>query len=221
MRYTRAYAETYDALYLHGWERKHATNIAVLESLRGLHAEPGSCWIDLACGQAWHFAQLPSDGIQVGVDISEAQLAKAVQRAPKARFVLADLGSVPLAAGCATFVTGFWAGYCYLGTVARVLDLFRRATEWIAPGGALYVEVLPPEHLASFNTSRFAARTGFRVEPVSPDYVNWVYRDLGGVHRMCSPPLPAILAVLAPHFQAVRVVATDGFMCHVVAQGRR
>ena len=217
--YDEDYAERYDALYLHPWRSKHALNLRHLgRILAALPARPR--WLDLACGQAWHFSQFSDSIVKVGIDLSLAQLRRAMRNAPAARFLQADMSEVELPDGCFDLVTNFWAGYCYLNSRVRIEALVRKAARWVRPGGALYFEVLPGAHLASFNDSRFAAETRFRVVPTTPDYEEWAYEDSGGLHEMTSPPVEHFLQWLAPSFRRVATHFAGGFMVDLIATGR-
>src|SRR5208282_1906292 len=72
--YRDSYAAAYPSLYLTPWRNKHDLNArnlaAVLEGL----AAPMPDWLDLACGQAWHFSLFPGRARMVGLDLSQAQL---------------------------------------------------------------------------------------------------------------------------------------------------
>lgn len=222
--YGEAYAARYPALYIAPWRRKHQLDLANLRRvLDGLGDDPR--WLDLACGQAWHFAQLAGRGRQLGVDLSEAQLARARDNAPHAAFLRADVDQLALVPGSFDLISNFWGGYCYLGSEARIAALVARAVEAIAPGGALYFEILVPRDLASFNESRYAGRTGFAVTPLGDapgdaGYADWLYEDVAGRHVMHSPPLEMFVAQVAPWFERVEAAHDGGFMVHLIATGR-
>jgi predicted TPR repeat methyltransferase len=217
--YGEAYARNYGALYIDPWRAKHALNVRNLEELLSCHAGPMPAWLDLACGQAWHFRQLPGKARMTGLDLSEAQLRQARLHATDANFVCADVLRPPFAARSFDLVTNFWAGYCYLGGEVAIGSFLDVACSLLRPGGALYLEVLLAEDLASFNLSNYAARTGFRVEALTADYVNWAYDDHGGRHVMTSPPLAFFEARLAGRFAAVQCVHDGGFLVHLRATG--
>jgi len=163
---------------------------------------------------------VPGRAQMVGLDLSAAQLARARRNAPHASFVQGNMAEATFAPASYDLVTNFWGGYCYLGSRARIASLWRSAIDWIAPGGALYVEVLLGEDLASFNRSQFAQQTGFAVIPRSDDYSEWAYQDIGGTHVMTSPPLQQFLDIVSPAFQAVETKHDGMFMVHLVATGR-
>jgi SAM-dependent methyltransferase len=219
--YREDYAERYQSLYLEPWLAKHLLDAKNLDAvLSGLG--PGlPRWLDLACGQAWHFSAFPGRARMVGVDLSEAQLARARRVAPQAAFLRADMAEVAFPPGSFDLVTNFWAGYCYLASAARIIALIRSALDWVAPGGALYLEVLLGSDLASFNRSRFSARTGFQVSPLADDFSTWQYVDTGGRHVMASPPIEDFLEVVAPAFGSVDASHDGSFMTHLIARNRR
>jgi predicted TPR repeat methyltransferase len=221
--YGEDYAARYHELYIAPWQRKHRIDAANLTRiLDGLDHSLGHAprWLDLACGQAWQFAMVPGRARQIGVDLSAAQLAHARRNAPGAGFLRADLDQLALPPGSIDLVTNFWAGYCYLGTSARIASLVGRAVDWLAEGGALYFEVLVPRDLETFNRSRYASRTGFAVTPLGDDYQDWQYDDAAGRHVMHSPPLELFLTAVAGRFRHVEAVHDGGFMIHLIATGR-
>jgi len=216
----KAAARDYAVLYLDPWTRKHKLNAENLSTILSAFEKPLPRWLDLACGQAWHFSLFPERAWMVGLDISPAQLARAHARVPTAQFVRGDLTQTSFPKASFDLVTNFWAGYCYLDSRDAIARLWSSAVDWITPGGALYVEVLLGEDLESFNRSPFSGRTGFTVSPRSEDYGEWEYQDSGGRHSMTSPPLEDFLRIVIPAFDRVET-CHDGFMVHLIATGRR
>lgn len=218
--YRDDYAAFYPSLYLDPWRSKHALNERNLAALLDRKGEQELRWLDLACGQAWHFSRFPGRARMVGLDLSAAQLARARRNVPHASFIQANMAEAAFAPASFDLVTCFWGAYCYLGSRDRIAALWRKATDWIAPGGALYVEVLLGEDLASFNRSQFAQRTGFTVSPRSDDYSEWAYHDFGGAHAMTSPPLQQFLDIVSPAFRTVEARHDGMFMVHLIATDR-
>ena len=216
--YDPSYARDYPGLYLTAWPAKHALNLEVLDRLLG-ELGPDPRWIDIACGQAWHFSQFLGRARMTGLDLSQAQLARATAAAPDAKFICGDMAEAHFAPASFDLLTNFWGGYCYLADREAIAALWRRVLGWIAPGGALYVELLLAEDLASFNRSGFAGRTGFSVVSRGFDFVEWGYEDSAGTHIMTSPPLSETLDILAPAFRSIDVHHDGRFMTHVVARG--
>ena len=157
----------------------------------------------------------------VGLDLSQAQLARARTSAHQAIFVHADMARISFPEESLDLVTNFWAGYCYLGSQARIAAVLRKAVRWIRTGGALYMEVLLARDLESFNQSHFAGQTGFAVKLLSEDYTDWEYDDVGGCHKMTSPPLEFFVDLLAPGFNAIDARHDSGFMVHLIATGKK
>ena len=219
--YCERYAASYPGLYVSPWLRKHDLNKKNLERVLDGLIPPLPYWLDLACGQAWHFSVFPARARMLGVDISEAQLLRARARVPGAEFVCENMARVGFPSGSFDLVTSFWAGYCYLRSPVRIAALWRSAVDWIAPGGALYIEVLRAGDLESFNRSRFSIRTQFRVSARSQDFSEWEYEDIGGTHVMTSPPVEQFLEIISPHFRTVDARHDGAFMVHLIATGRR
>jgi hypothetical protein len=87
----------------------------------------------------------------LGLDLSAAQLERARVNAPHARFICGDMATAEFAPGSFDLVSNFWGGYCYLRSRARIAALLRATLGWVAPGGALYFEVLLGSDLASLS----------------------------------------------------------------------
>ena len=222
--YGDSYAEVYPSLYLDPWPKKHRVNVANLgRILDELQERCPSLprWLDLACGQAWHFSWFPGRAQMRGIDLSEAQLVRARVNAPAAQFSCQDMTEARFPEASFDLITNFWAGYCYLNSRERISTLFRSAVEWIAPGGALYVEVLLGEDVVRFNRSGYADHFGFSASPRTGDYVDWDYDDSGGKHILTSPPLQDFLDIVSPAFSAVETRHDGTFMVHLIATGRK
>lgn len=220
--YDDAYADEYDSLYLHPWTAKHRLNLHNIERLlREIRQKRSVSWLDLACGQAWHFTRVAQPVHKVGLDLSRAQLDKARSANPDARFVRGDMSCSVFREASFDLITSFWGAYCYLNGIDRIRSFIRRVIDLTRGGGAIYLEVLLPENLETFNLSGYAERTGFRVSPRSPDYTRWSYQDAGGEHVMTSPPLELFIEPLSESFVRVEAEHDSGFMVHVIATGKR
>jgi SAM-dependent methyltransferase len=218
--YREDYAQKYAARYIVPWRRKHDLNLKnISQLLASLPVKPG--WLDLACGPAWHFSRLRGWANMLGVDLSEAQLALARRNAPDATFLRGDMSRMDFGGRTFDLVTNFWAGYCYLGSQARIAALLQTVAGRLGAGGCLYFEVLLPQDLENFNGSLFSGQTGFQVSPRSSDFTEWQYDDSGGRHLMTSPPLNFFLDLLTPHFRQVTAQHDSAFMTHLIATGRQ
>src|SRR5437870_6060 len=91
--YNEDYAAVYPSLYTTPWRAKHDLNISNLEAVFQTLAPPIPDWLDLACGQAWHFSMFPGRARTVGLDLSDAQLRRARSRVPDAIFIKGDIVS--------------------------------------------------------------------------------------------------------------------------------
>jgi len=225
-QYDSRYADAYEEFYLHPWQRKHNSNLNYIRSLLRACDAGRPEWLDLFCGQAWHFAQFPqaTTGRRIGktgVDRSAAQLARARARNPDARFLKADVLKVELPQAGFDLVTCFWAAYCYLGAEEPIRRFLERAIAWTRPGGAIYLELLFPADLETFNASPFSQRTGFRVLELCRRTGRWVYADCGGRHEMASPPFAFFADIAAPRFARLEADHDGGFMTHFRAVGKR
>ncbi|MEG3164836.1 class I SAM-dependent methyltransferase [Sphingomonas sp. PB2P19] len=215
--YSPGYCDTYAALYIDPWPAKHATNLAILDFL--LDGGPQTRWLDLACGQAWHFAHLAGRAQMTGVDASASQLAKARIAAPHATFVCEDLRTFTPPPDAFDLITVFWGAYCYLADWPQIAAFLTKAIAALKPDASIYIEVLPIDAIETFNSSRLAGKTGFRARRAAQSN-HWIYRDSGGVHRTISPPLRYFEALLAGRFHCVRVHDDGCFMQHLVAYRR-
>lgn len=218
--YNQEYARGFEKLYLDKLPEKHLLNILNLKRIITALPQRRTRWLDLACGQAWHFSQFRNSLTRIGVDLSIHQLDRARKRNPSAAFARADISEIIFPANSFDLVTNFWAGYCYLDDQSTILKVFERACTWLRPGGALYLEVLAPEDVAMFNSSKYARGTGFRVEGRTPDHRKWAYFDPGGRHNMTSPPLQAFVDTFQPHFHEVESKHDTGFMFHTIGWNR-
>jgi len=226
--YDESYADAYESFYLHPWEKKHQLNVDNILSILTTLSTGQRRWLDLCCGQAWHFSMI-KDGVdnglddrieKVGVDLSPAQLKRAALRNPTANFILADVLDVSLPQDKFGLVTSFWAAYCYLNSRDKIEIFLRRAIDWTNIGGTFYLEVLTGEDLMSFNRSPYAHQTGFQVIPRTPDFREWDFSDVGGQHHMTSPPIDFFVDIVSPFFSTVEIKHDSGFMIHLVCIGR-
>ena len=218
--YSHSYAAEYERIYLDPWPEKHILNLKLLELILRPLERASDCWLDICCGQAWHFSQITRPIRKVGIDISLPQLQRAALRNPSSEFVCTDVSWAGIKKESVSLATSFWGAYCYLDDEGAIEELLSSVISWVAPGGAIYLEILTAENLRCFNTSPYAERTGFRVVGRSGDFRRWAYHDIGGEHLMCSPSLNFFLKLFGEYFDRVKWIA-DGFMVHLVARDKR
>lgn len=219
--YTEDYTKNYEALYLRPWRKKHELNIVNIEIILQQFSNSKVRWLDMFCGQGWHFSKFSDSIEKIGVDISESQLSLAKKRNPKAQFVLSDILNVNFKEESFNLVTCFWAAYCYLSSNDKIKKLIYNAIKWTRKKGVIYIEVLIPEYLKSFNQSKYSDNTKFSVIPRKSDYSEWSYSDLGGMHNMRSPPLELFIDLLSKNFNKVNIKHDSGFMIHVIATNKK
>jgi SAM-dependent methyltransferase len=75
--YRESFAAGYGSLYVQPWRRKHELNLHNLARILDALPIAQPSWLDLACGQAWHFARFGGRARMCGLDLSPAQLARA------------------------------------------------------------------------------------------------------------------------------------------------
>ena len=195
--YTEGYAELYDKYHLETVPTKYRHNISYLNRF----LKDGYRWLDVGCGQGWHFSNIDKDVEKLGVDISPAQIKIAKKLNPDAEFICADALAVDIPEDHFDLVTSFWGPYCYFDTEEQITKFFNRLVSWVKPGRNLYVELLLPEEVYSFNSSPHSAFTETYVTPLRSDYTKWSYEDPGGTHIMLSPPVEFFTKLLSDKFK--------------------
>jgi ubiquinone/menaquinone biosynthesis C-methylase UbiE len=219
--YDDEYAKKYETYYLQPWINKHNLNVFNIERILQEILFEKKRWLDICCGQGWHFSKFSPKIEKIGFDLSIPQLRMARKRNPDAVFIQADIFDVTFKNESFDIITSFWAAYSYLNSEVKIKKLINKAINWTKKGGAMYFEVLLPKDLESFNNSVYAKQTGFYLIPRKTDFSMWTYRDFGGIHNMRSPPLQLFLNMLTEHFTSVEAEHDSGFMTHVIAVGKQ
>jgi ubiquinone/menaquinone biosynthesis C-methylase UbiE len=99
--------------------------------------------LDLACGTGRHAFEFAAMGIEVtGVDLNEALLAHARERAPEIEFLAQDMCELDLGDARFDAVTCLFDSIGYAQTGERVIAALAGARRHLAAGGALAVEFL-------------------------------------------------------------------------------
>ena len=217
--YGDAYAPAYEDLYIRHpqWKPKHQFNIDMINAL----LTPFGNWLDVCCGQGWHLSKFP-ERRRIGIDASEAQLARARQRNPGIELIHSDVTEFEFDSPQQfDLVTSFWGSYCYLASSDEIFALFDKMIQWTAPGGSLYLELIVPETVTEFNDGSFSPLTGTKVTRSDASSIEWQFHDVGGIHDMVSPRIESILAHVAPNFDSVDSRFTFTDMRQLIAQGRK
>jgi SAM-dependent methyltransferase len=183
---------------------------------------PGAAVLDLGCGDGTLLASLqPSVG--VGVDLSEATLARARARHPDLRFVCADIEQLPISGTFDYVIASNVVGY-----VIDVLDFFRNLAPVVGPSTRVIVAYY---NFAWEPFLKLAERTGLKSrEPLQ----NWLSRldlanlvelaDLEPVTSGYRTPLPVgpawLTAPLNTTLSALPLVRRLGIISYVTARPR-
>lgn len=215
--YNQDYSNRYELYYLYPWMKKHELNIRNIKKISSSLKTNRINWLDLFCGQAWHFSRFGDSYNKVGLDKSEFQLSFAHKRNPDAYFIQEDILGVSLNPSSFDLITCFWAGYCYLNCKKKIKRLLEKTVNWTRNNGTIYFEVLLPRDLMSFNSSEYALKNNFIVKPRNKDYSKWTYSDFGGTHKMTSPTLEFFIDILSSSFNIITSDHDNGFMVHLIA----
>jgi SAM-dependent methyltransferase len=217
--YDANYAPIYRQLYIEHpqWRPKHDYNVRTIREL----LPDGGTWLDTCCGQGWQLSQFP-DVERTGLDVSAAQLERAAQNNPGVELVEADIRTHEFEPGRQfDLVTNFWGSYSYLDDERAIRALVAKLIRWVAPGGALYIELITPQSLDAYNEIAFAMTSQSCTRARSDDFVRWAFDDPGGEHHLTSPPVSVFRELVEPAF--VRVDSSDIIttMQQLIARGRR
>jgi len=105
---------------------------------------PDARVLDVPCGHGRHTAELAARGYRVtGVDLNEAPLEVARQRAPKAELVRGDMRELPLD-GPFDAVLNLWTSFGYFDEDAENEQALAEFARVAAPGGAVVIETINP-----------------------------------------------------------------------------
>jgi SAM-dependent methyltransferase len=183
---------------------------------------PGAAVLDLGCGDGTLLASLqPSVG--VGVDLSEATLARAHARHPDLRFVCADMEQLPITGTFDYVIASNVVGY-----LIDVLEFFRNLAHVVGPSTRVIVAYY---NFAWEPFLKLAERTGLKSpEPLQ----NWLSRldlanlvelaDLEPVTSGYRTPLPVgpawLTAPLNTTLSALPLVRRLGIISYVTARPR-
>lgn len=112
--------------------------------------------VDLGCGTGLSAQMLDRAGYEVlGIDISEAAIAIARTKVPRAEFRVASLFSTPIPPCNAVIAIGECLSYAFVDNSDTVLDsLFQRIYNALVPGGVFTFDVVVPGHVAPGETAK-------------------------------------------------------------------
>jgi SAM-dependent methyltransferase len=219
--YDAEYARTYDAHFILDDHYRQKTRFE-LETLRRLLANSGP-WLDVACGTGYFLGQFPGLA-RAGLDLSPAMLEVARRANPDALFLREGTfgGEFPEWDGRWELVTCMWYSYGYAGSMSALRALIRNLARWTSDTGACFVPICDPENLGQGIRVPYLHRNaGFPPQTLRITGVTWTWGE-GSAKRhpdMVAPPVDAMVALFAEHFDVVELVPYPRF--HWWSRGRR
>ena len=135
------FSEFYDLLMQ---DVDYAARADYLLSLFEKHGSKPASVLDIACGSGSLCAELVRRGVDtVGVDASEAMLAKAVEKLPEALWLCQDMREMDLY-GTVDGAVCILDSLNHLCRTADIAQVFRRARLFVEPGGLFIFDVNTP-----------------------------------------------------------------------------
>ncbi len=144
----------YDSQYASSYEEKYLrSRIAAadacyeLKLLRSLLTS-GTRWLDVACGTGYFLRHFP-EVERTGLDLSPAMLERARAGNPDAELVERDFRHpIPDWVDRFGLVSCMWYAYCYVDTVAELVQVIGNLASWTAPSGCCFVPLADPSLIA-------------------------------------------------------------------------
>jgi SAM-dependent methyltransferase len=131
-------AELYDLMY--AGRKDYAGEAARVTALIRDRKPDATTLLDVACGTGGHLTSFVNDFHDVvGLDLSEAMVARAKRRLPDVQLLQADMRSFDLGRTFDAAVCLF-SSVGYLSTVTDLRDAIRSMGQHLVPGGVLVVE---------------------------------------------------------------------------------
>ncbi len=227
--YDDSYAAAYDGRFLEmGWARTGAEfEEDVLRSLLE-HEDPR--WLDIGCGTGWFLSRFPGVA-RAGLDISPSMLAEAQAANPDALFLrngdFRDDDETWHAAW--SVVSCMWTAYNYVQSMPELDRLVENMVRWTRPGGAVFIPVMDLEDLRYVQIP-YAISPEVWGGDIALTGVTWTWDEpsTGKRHlHLIAPHIDHFVALLAPHFEQIRVarypLTEPGGVARkaVIATGRR
>jgi ubiquinone/menaquinone biosynthesis C-methylase UbiE len=164
------------------------------QAVERLGVQPGDRVLDFACGTGLNMPLLrrAGAGAIVGIDLSEAMLARARRNHPFASYLRADLADVDVGPPAPRVICTFG-----LSLVADPWNAFRNLHRHVAPGGTLVVlDFGEPPGLRGRLLGAWLARFGVRSPPAAEKWVADFFERatrqvfLGGVAQILGGDRP-------------------------------
>jgi ubiquinone/menaquinone biosynthesis C-methylase UbiE len=202
--YNEKYTIEYSSMYGPKMNKlKHFVNKAKIDKLLPSNGK----WLDVCCGEAWHFSVCKKGSEKVGIDISEHQIERAKKKNPTCKFICDDVIDVKIENDYFDLVTSFWGGYCYFPTFNLIEKFFTKIIDSTKTGGNVYVDIIPPP--IYFNESEYSEILNTTLTFDKSNKERWVYHDSGGDHYMLSPSIESIFKIFEGKFKSYEFKNTD------------
>lgn len=143
--FAAAFGAHYPLLYAHRDEGEARRCLELLPRLAPLTGDDGrGLVLDLGCGDGRHLAALNAGGVPVvGVDLSAALLARAVQRRPSSGawpLVRGDMRHLALVGDAFASVLSLFTAFGYFGPLERNLPVIGEVARVLRPGGHWFLD---------------------------------------------------------------------------------
>lgn len=201
--YDESYAATYDAKFISSELAKPESEHEI--RLLGNLLQPGSRWLDVACGTGYFLSKFPQHDRE-GLDLSPAMLALARRANP----------DIPLHEGNFLearpdwhdrwdLVSCMWYAYGLVNTLDQVATLVANLANWTASAGTCFVPLADPRLLAGV-TLPYDLEYPMAGSRIQVSAVIWSFiEDKGAkVHsHQIAPSVDWMVAEFRKHFKTV------------------
>jgi SAM-dependent methyltransferase len=203
--YDRDYAASYDDRFLDAASITADTEYEV--ELLSSFLTPPTRWLDVACGTGYFLGRFPHAD-RVGLDLSPAMLERARRGNPDVELRRHDFRDpIPEWTDRFGLVSCMWYAYCYVDTVAELLQLIGNLAAWTAPSGRCFVPLADPD-LLTRQTIPYRHETPHGGE-MTITGILWSFVEDGGTkaHRhLLSPNLEFMREQFSECFDSVEII---------------
>ena len=203
--YDEDYAASYEEKFLDSLITAADTRYEV--ELLTSFLTPTTRWLDVACGSGYFLRRFP-DVDRVGLDISPAMLERARAGNPEVELRRHDFRDpIPEWADRFEFVSCMWYAYCYVDTVAELLQLVGNLAFWTAPSGHCFVPLADP-NLLTRQEIPYRSHTNHAGE-VTITGILWSFVEEDGAKahsHLLSPNLEFMREQFAVFFESVEII---------------
>ena len=202
--YDRAYADSYDAKFIHRDICQSDASFEVKVLAKALERRPS--WLDVGCGTGYFLSQFPGHH-RAGLDISAAMLERARAASPDATFYQHDFRLPrPEWQNAWGLVSSMWHAYGYVDTLNEFEQFLNNICDWTALDGSLFLPYLDLNGLWE-TALPFDMPNPYQPAKVHIMGLIWTYIDADKVHRnMIAPHAEHIRGLLQRRFHQVNVI---------------